>query len=349
MGEFTPKAIYPGQCVCPTGDEFIEWIRQEVHSFGGGSTYLDLDLFSVAKDILSGTAVERNIVALNAVISWRTRKQNEIMDLVKKLVEREIIPESVVNSPIQLLPISKAAFQNRLVVTKLVPELLTMFEIPDTEDELQTKFNAPLYWFAIVLSRARHEMPFMCDLKKVVSALGDLGIAKVPTQWEKDEWISKITADTELEAETLYLGEDEVTKDLVKLKPFFGWRLPPYDVCEVTKNTGPEAEAVVVLTEDLDGGDELGDLAVVGFPRLEDGKERGGEGGGEGRTQGGVITRGALRDIGLVISLIMLCILLGGVEMPMTPWQGIGGMVGRVRHWTNSVGGEILMLASTPE
>ncbi|PWW78186.1 hypothetical protein C7212DRAFT_281114 [Tuber magnatum] len=343
MREFTPKEVYPHQCVCPTGDEFVEWIRQEVHSFGGGSTYLDLDLFSVAKDILSGTAVERNVVALNAVIAWRAKKQNEIMDLVKQLVEREIIPESAAHSPIQLLPISKEAFENRQILTKLVPELLTRFEIPDTEDELQTKFNAPLYWFAIVLSRARRETPFMCELKKVVGVLVDLGIANVPSQWDKDEWISKMTADTELKGETLYLGEDEITKDLVKLKPFFGWRLPPYDVCEVPKDPErepepeAEAEAVVVVTKDLDGGEELEGSAVVGFAHVEDGK-----GGGEG---GGARKRGMLRDIGLIIALIVLYVLFSGVGTRLAPWQGIERITRRVRYWTSPIEEEILTLA----
>ncbi|CAZ85984.1 unnamed protein product [Tuber melanosporum] len=353
MTEFTPKQVYPNQCVCPTGDQFIDWVRQEVNSFGGGSTYLDLDLFGVAEDILSGSAVERNIVAFNAVISWRVKVQEEIMALANELVEREIIPESAVHSPIQLLPISQEAYQNRMTLVKLVPELLERFEIPESKDELQIKFNAPLYWFAIVLSRARREAPFKCELKKVMGALVDLGIAKVPEGWEKDEWISKMTVDTELKEETLYLGEDEITKRLTKLKPYLGWRLPPYNVFKAAENTKAEAdsEAVVVVTKDLDGGEEPADLAV-GFADIEDVSEGAGGGAGEGAGEGaggGTGTRGILRDIVLVITLSVLYIMLSGVEMPLAFRQGIERMAGRVRYWTDSIGEEILMLASSPE
>ncbi|KAG0632952.1 hypothetical protein HOY80DRAFT_676461 [Tuber brumale] len=353
MAEFTPKPVYPNQCVCPSGDQFIDWVRQEVNSFGGGSTYLDLDLFGVAEDILSGSAPERNIVAFNAVISWRAKKQEEIMALANELVEREIIPQSAVHSPIQLLPISQEAYQNRMLLVKLVPELLERFEIPETKDELQIKFNAPLYWFAIVLSRARREAPFSCELKKVIGALVDLGIAKVPDAWEKDEWISKMTADTELKEESLYLGEDEITERLTKLKPYFGWRLPPYNVCEATENTNTEAdtEAVVVVTKDLDGGEEPADLAV-GFADIGDvpGGAGGGTGGGTERGMGGGTgARGMLRDIALVITLSVLYIMLSGAEMPLAFRQGVERMAGRARYWTDSIGEEILTLASSSE
>ena len=93
MAEFTPKPVYTNLCVCPSDEKFKDWIRQEVTSFGGGSTYMDLDLFNLAEDILEGTAVESNIVAFNAVIAWRAKKQDENMALVNQLVELEIIPE----------------------------------------------------------------------------------------------------------------------------------------------------------------------------------------------------------------------------------------------------------------
>jgi len=303
---------------------------------------MDLDIFNLAEDILSGTAVESNIVAFNAVIAWRVEKQNEIMALVNQLVERDIIPESAAHSPIQLLPISKAAYQNRMTMIKLVPELLDRFEIPEAEDELQTKFNAPLYWFAIVLARARLEAPFKCELRKVMGALVDLGIAKVPTQWEKDEWVSKMTADTELEKETMYLGADEITKDLIKRKPYFGWRLPPYDVCEVTEEAEAEAEAkeaVVVVTRDLDSGEEHGDSTAVGFADIED-RKRGG-------ARVGAATRGVLRDIGLIVTLFALFIMVNG--MPLAFLVEIERMLGRVGYWTKSIGKETLTLTSSPE
>ncbi|PUU80687.1 hypothetical protein B9Z19DRAFT_1078748 [Tuber borchii] len=342
MAEFTPKPVYTNLCVCPSDEKFKDWVRQEVRSFGGGSTYMDLDLFNLAEDILAGTAVESNIIAFNAVIAWREKKQDEIKALVDQLVELEIIPESAAHSPIQLLPISKAAYQNRVTMIKLVPELLDKFEIPETEDELQTKFNAPLYWFAIVLAKARHETPFKCDLKKVMGALVDLEIAKVPSQWGKDEWISKMTRDTELQGETLYLGADEITKDLIKRKPYFGWRLPPYDVYEATEEAEPK-EAAVVTTRDLDGGDELGELATAGFGDIEDRKI-----GGQRGAREGAGARGVLRDIGLVIVLFVLFIMVGGVEMPSDFLGGIERVLGRVGYRASSIG-EILTLTSSPE
>lgn len=306
---------------------------------------MDLDIFNLAEDILMGTAVESNVIAFNNVIAWRTKKQDEIMVLVKELVERDIIPESAAYSPIRLLPISKAAYQNRMTMIKLVPELLNRFEIPEGEDELQTKFNAPLYWFAIVLARARLEAPFKCELKKVVSALADLGIAKVPDSWEKDEWISKMTADTELQEETLYLGEDEITKDLIKRKPYFGWRLPPYDVCETTE----AEEAKVVVTRDPDGDEEhgdsgdSGDSTTVGFADIED-RKIGGKGGA--RVGGGI--RGVLRDFGLLITLFVLFIMLNGAEMPAFLGE-IEGMLGRMGYWASSIREGELTLTSLPE
>lgn len=306
---------------------------------------MDLDIFNLAEDILEGTAIESNIVAFNAVIAWRTKKQDEIMALVNHLVELEIIPESAAHSPIQLLPISKAAYQNRVTMIKLVPELLDKFEIPEAEDELQTKFNAPLYWFAIVLAKARHEAPFKCDLKKVMGALVDLGIAKVPSQWGKDEWISKMTRDTELQEETLYLGADDITKDLIKRKPYFGWRLPPYDVCEVTEEAEAEPkEAVVIVTRNLDGGEELGESTTAGFVDIED-RKRGGERG----AREGAGARGALRDIGLVIALFVIFIMVNGGEMPLAFLGEIERVLGRVGYQASSIGQEILTLTSSPE
>lgn len=307
---------------------------------------MDLDLFNLAEDILAGTAIESNIVAFNAVIAWRAKKQDEIKALVDQLVELEIIPESAAHSPVQLLPISKAAYQNRVTMIKLVPELLDMFEIPEAEDELQTKFNAPLYWFAIVLAKARHEAPFKCNLKKVMGALVDLGIAKVQNQWGKDEWISKMTRDTELQEETLYLGEDEITKDLIKRKPYFGWRLPPYDVYEATEEAEAEPkEAVVVVTRNLDGGEELGESAMAGFSDIEDRKS-----GGERGAQEGAGTRGALRDFGLIIALLMLFVIMfSGVETPLAFLGEIERVLGRVGYQASSIRQEILTLTSSSE
>jgi len=340
MTEFSPRAVYPDLSVCPADEKFKDWVRQEVSSFGGGSTYMDLDIFNLAEDILEGTAIESNIVAFNSVIAWRTKKQDEIMALVNQLVELDIIPESAAHSPIQLLPISKAAYHNRVTMIKLVPELLDRFEIPEAQDELQTKFNAPLYWFAIVLARSRLEAPFKCELKKVMSALVDLGIAKVPKPWEKDEWISKMTADTELQDETLYLGADEITKDMIKRKPYFGWRLPPYDVCEVTEGTEDEAkEAAVVVTRDLDDDEEHEDSTTVGFADIGD-RKRGG-------TRAGV--RGTLRDIGLVITMLAFFIMLNGAEGPFALLGGIERVLRRVGYWTSSIGKEKLTLTSSQD
>ncbi|RPA93790.1 hypothetical protein L873DRAFT_1703572 [Choiromyces venosus 120613-1] len=348
MEEFTPKPVYPTQCLCPTEEKFVEWVRQEIDSFGGGSTYLDFDIFNIAEDIISGLALEGNIVAFNAVIAWRAKKQEEIIKLVRELVDRDIIPESVAHSPIQLLPISKEAFENRMILIKFVPELLDMFEIPDTKDELQTKFNAPLYWFAIVLARARHEAPFKCELKKVLSALVDMGIAKVPDQWGKEEWISKMTVGTELEGETLYIGMDEVTKYLPKKKPYFGWRLPPYGGSEVSEKPKAEteagAEAELVVTECSDVAEEFGDLAGE-FASYEGGKN---EEVSVRRGEGGAGLRALLRDI-LFITLIVLCLILSRTKKPLPLLHEVEAMVCRARDWTKFFGEEILMLTSRSE
>ena len=240
---FTPSAMedfpMPSPCAIPCASisrpptsrppSLKMWVEKELRCLTFGSASLDRGIVKVAKDIVGGTASEENVLALERTISWRRQKQTEICALAYSLAIQNIVPASVFVSPILLPPVSVASYKNRMLLIELVPELSVFTVPPEGGDNLRTVVPAPLYWLATLLTRAREARPETCSLERAVAALVDLGVAKVPEGKTKEGHVRELTCNRELEAGTLFLGMDDIARELCRSKPFFGWTLAPYD------------------------------------------------------------------------------------------------------------------------
>lgn len=292
-------------------------MEKELRSFSYGSAYYDADLVKVAEAVVKGAATNEDVQALRDTVTWRRNKQSEIHALADKLVKKNIVPHSVFSLPIQLLPISTVSYKNRKLLIELVPEL-SAYIVPPEGDNLQFMYFAPLYWLAILLARARETSPNTCSLERVVMALVDLGVAKVPEGKTKEGYVSSLTRGRELEAETLFLGMDDITQPLCRAKPFFGWSLAPYDKEFVIEEK--KEEPVWKQVNDVDGFIEEEEGQEEEEQEEEEAEEK----------EGAKKSRSWFKDYWLVIFCIICAWGWTGIGLLDLPhWSGYEGTVGK--------------------